>query len=372
MTPKQVFEYAIGLKLDRSEDFPGMLIRMHRLMLMFPGNSSGMNDYRDGILVTILELIHWRDHNKTMYDIFCSNINVFNEEIGELSFSMLARCITGVKGSNPSSVDRCRNQYKTIKANMDVAADFASDTGFNFKKNDLSSYKQIKKDSEEVIITIAFFKQLIRLAAKNKLKQYGRKVDTYATTVEGYSAPDSDIKGFPRLFRSVIPDLKKNFAKAKGRIAAYWSVQPGIRQVWPEAKEVISDHSSDEEFAPLPEAAGDKPDSDVDVQAVSKETKRKHRKKKRPIPQPVIKHRKPPSTSRRKKRKKTVVVESSSSSDSDTSSNESKSVAHGKSGTGRRGRRKKRNASNGPFVREFAFEGSDETGYESDNSDMSS
>ena len=109
-----------------------------------------------------------RSHNHPCWQIFVHNASCFNEESGEVCFSVLAR---GIAGSGVrSNCEAVASKFRLVKTKIDVAEDLKFDLcGDDFA---VKRHRRIKSTSTEVMTTITFFQRMIRNLLRRRHRTY--------------------------------------------------------------------------------------------------------------------------------------------------------------------------------------------------------
>jgi hypothetical protein len=159
----QVQDYGIALKLDDGKE---MFIHIARLLKVF--FCLGSNLYEGVLLCQLLVLSHLRRHNHPVWQMFHHNLSAFNEECGELSFSVLSRSTQG--DSLRSDAVHMNDTYKLIHQYRAVANDFESALYQN-QKVDPKGFN-VEANSVEVKAMVQFFKAMIQSLKNGTYKPY--------------------------------------------------------------------------------------------------------------------------------------------------------------------------------------------------------
>jgi hypothetical protein len=129
--------------------------------------------YRRGIIQQLIILLHWIHHNMPMWDMMKHNLSVYNEENGEVSFSILSRCVVG--DTKKHEIDHLRAMYRTMNIYMECKQEIADDINSRSIRSTTSSHYNVKEDSDEVNETAAFFRSTIRKIQNKQFKMYNSK-----------------------------------------------------------------------------------------------------------------------------------------------------------------------------------------------------
>ena len=156
----------MALKLDLGLGVLQSQFRLFHLFLII--DDSKCKEYQRA-MCTSLHIWSWMkrcDH--PAWQIFKNNASAFNEESGEICFSVLAREIagTGVR----SDCEAVSKRFKLIKAKTQIAKNLKVELcGEDFSTKHHSS---VKAESSEVFATIAFFQRMIRQVKAKTYRHY--------------------------------------------------------------------------------------------------------------------------------------------------------------------------------------------------------
>ena len=152
----QVQDYGCALKLDDGEEILKKQCMLLRMFLVL--NESNCREYQRA-LSTSISIWEWmKSINHPCWQLFKNNASAFNEESGEICFSVLAREISG--SGVRSDCQAVSSKFRIIKTKIDVA----NDLKFELCGDDFASkkHKVIRADSDEVKTTAYFFQRTIR------------------------------------------------------------------------------------------------------------------------------------------------------------------------------------------------------------------
>ena len=162
----QVQDYGVTLKCDGGNQVMAAQFRLFHLFLII--DNSKCKEYQRA-MCTSIHLWMWMMKNKhPSWKIFKNNASAFNEESGEICFSVLAREIAG--SGVRSDCSAVSSKFKLIKSKTQIAKDLKVELcGEDFSTKHHSS---VKKDSAEVFTTIAFFQRMIRQVKAKTYRHY--------------------------------------------------------------------------------------------------------------------------------------------------------------------------------------------------------
>jgi hypothetical protein len=136
--------------------------------------------YPKVMLSFMLVLQHWRDTNYCGYEMMKTNMSIFNEELGELTFSILARSTLG--DHTKDSFEHMDKLFKLLRVYRDVKSDVVAD---NSSSNSLNWRHKIQKDGPEVKTSELFFQQIIRQMVNGTHRSYDGSAKGYSSALKG-------------------------------------------------------------------------------------------------------------------------------------------------------------------------------------------
>lgn len=179
-------------------------------------------------LTNLLIIEYWRRINYVGVGMMCDNMSIFNEELGEITFSMLARVVLG--DSARSDFEHMRKIYSLVPLYREVKSSIMGDTG---REGSINWRHDIKQQDENVLTVGVFFRSLIRGVVAGTYRSYNGTKDCYKSMNKGmenlttdYSAPvyQADIMDkFPEMFTCISGAVRGDF------------LGPHV-DLWPEAK----------------------------------------------------------------------------------------------------------------------------------------
>ena len=132
------------------------------------------HNYPKMILAQLLILEYWRQSGYYAVQLMVANTSIVNEELGEATFSLLARAVLG--DSCRSDFQHMRKLFKLIPIYREIKDDLSDQQG---KKNSINWHHRIHADDEAVNSTIVFFNRLIRGVKANWYKSYNGLPDCF-------------------------------------------------------------------------------------------------------------------------------------------------------------------------------------------------
>ena len=132
-----------------------------------PKNTGIAHNYPKMIISYLMILEYWRSINHYTIDMMKGNMSCVDEELGELSFSVLSRCVLG--DNQRSDFEHMKKMYELLPVYMDVKQDIEADTK---NQQSIGWRHKVDIDSDEVRSTAFFFKRTIRLISQGRYLSY--------------------------------------------------------------------------------------------------------------------------------------------------------------------------------------------------------
>jgi hypothetical protein len=174
----QVFDYYVALRWNDAETCMPHLYRLFCVSVMLRG--SRVNDhnlahnYPKMILANMLILDYWRSTGYVGRKIMDRNMHMFNEELGEMTFSVLSRCILG--DNNKSDFGHMQKMYKLLPVYRELKDEMLKER----KSFDSINYRHtIKPGDDNVRVAELFFQRTIRQIMNGEYRSYNGSEDSY-------------------------------------------------------------------------------------------------------------------------------------------------------------------------------------------------
>lgn len=160
--------------------------------------------------------------------MLCASVSTFNEEAGELSFSMLARSVLGDTTKN--KLDHLSRLYTLLHVYGDVEQSFRHD---GFRKDGAKNWRKlVPKEGEAAMSVAAFMNGVLRQISRSSFLVYNGSVRSYANRTHAL-ANLVQIKSHPPLWvADVLPLLDTHVDRAKQLFISDWAAD--FATVWPE------------------------------------------------------------------------------------------------------------------------------------------
>ena len=151
-----MLDYGIMLKFDDGKLAVRHLLRLLKLLIMLARQRS--SDYVQSVIMQLLQLFYKMTKRLPSWNMLKDNMAVFNEEAGEISFSMLARCVLG--DTQKRKIDHMSKLYTLLHTFIRVDEDMAADSSTKGKNK--TWRRTIKPNSEAIVTTASFFNAILR------------------------------------------------------------------------------------------------------------------------------------------------------------------------------------------------------------------
>lgn len=227
----------IRLKMDNGKRFmKKSAVKVFAMFLMLVDSGvKGQNQYVDSFLMFLSDYEEWSlpsasAAQKKVVEMIHENLSCFNEEAGEIAFSILARLI--MDSSRRVDIGLCAQQFKLLKSHIASCNQLEVDIGFAFGKGKHAGHVEI--EAADVATTKQFLIRMIKACKTNKFRVYGKGFEKAKTGALARSMPDSvPLEPAPRLFRCTKQLLKDLVGKTTKRVSQFWLHQ--FKHIWPAA-----------------------------------------------------------------------------------------------------------------------------------------
>lgn len=162
----QLHDFGAILKLDNGDRILTHLKRLLWFFIKIGGQKA--SQYIRCMVINQTVLMHLRRINHPVWVMFHHNAACFNEEVGELSFSVLSRQVAG--SSAQSELPLLNRKYRTSKVQLETASDLNVDVS-RHQQGDKAGHTHIKEGDASVVATAAHFNLVIRQLKNNSFKE---------------------------------------------------------------------------------------------------------------------------------------------------------------------------------------------------------
>jgi hypothetical protein len=203
-----------------------MLHRMLHLLMILQRGKSHM--YIHSIMMQLLILLHQRRQNTCAWQMLMESLSTFNEEAGELSFSMLARCVLG--DTQKRKFAHLNLIYQQIHFYGALERELGAD-GAGFNKNG-NWRKKLDPDGEFLTAVTAHMQSVIRQIRMRTLHVYTGKPRTWRDLTPARGTMKRVSNPTPLWVVDMEPELDRQLLKCKQKFSTFW-VEP-YKNMWPE------------------------------------------------------------------------------------------------------------------------------------------
>ena len=219
-------DYHIALRIDSGLLAMQMLFKLTRLVMCLDGN---YRTYQKGMMMQLLILLYQQKHDLPTWEMFTRSVSVFNEEAGEMSFSVLSRVVLG--DNLKMKFDHMDKMYKLTRAYSEASEALRVEQDRTARKN----WYHLLTDKEVEIFTVsAFMLETIRCIGYNVFTQYPGNVEcknpsySFATRrTEAYTSETLMWRRFIRL------DMQSSMNKYRLACTGTWAKDNNLHRLWP-------------------------------------------------------------------------------------------------------------------------------------------
>ena len=237
------------------------------IFLLLDGPSS--REYQKCMMASLLIWHHYKKTNHPVWKMFKSNSCAFNEESGEICFSVLARGVA--KNGARSDAKTISSWYRLIHTKIEVAQDIGVDICGEDFQNRQKFHSHVDPHGDDVNATAHFFKRMIRELKAGRFWHYDSKLGNTGNTKK---VARTVVRGeyIPDVFLGVEERAEKVLLKVQENFSGYWVTC--CPDVWPACVPKTISDSEDELVLPL--AGRSAPAMDRKAPGVPPSKKRKH------------------------------------------------------------------------------------------------
>ena len=149
----QVLDYGIFLKLDTAE---GYMIHMGRLLKTFI--ILGCREYAECVAMHMNTLSYVKHHNTPAWQMMVNHFGCFNEELGEISLSVLSRAMLG--DNHKHKIEHITEMYRLTPLYRAVCSDMKEQVGHLYKKE--HSNRTLQVDGPEVQRVVRHMRMIVQ------------------------------------------------------------------------------------------------------------------------------------------------------------------------------------------------------------------
>jgi hypothetical protein len=191
------------------------------------------------ILANLCILAHWKHVDFIGYKMLDTNVAIFNEELGEMTFSMLARCVLG--DHTQSNIDHVNDLYALLPVCKSVKDDILDDVS---STTSISWRHKIDPHGSEVNAVAHFFQQKISQLNRLRFMTYDGSPACYKSRTAAAACLTSDVT--PTVY---LPDVLDLLPAIFDEIteSVHGSFLGPFTNIWPPPAAIQADGGSEEE-----------------------------------------------------------------------------------------------------------------------------
>ena len=175
-----------------------------------------------------------------------SNMAMFNEELGELTFSILARSVLADHTKDDfAHMDRL---FRLLRVYRDVKGDVVADT--SGAANSLNWRHKINKVGEEVVTTELFFKKIIRQMVSGTYQSYDGTPKSYTNAATAATLKVRSTSPLVYMQKDALDDYLLNLM-AVIRVDMNTNFLYAYKHIWPECINHDDEHDDDEQVVQM-------------------------------------------------------------------------------------------------------------------------
>jgi hypothetical protein len=186
----------------------------------------------------LLILEYWRGIDHVSIKMMKDNTMICDEELGELCFSVLGRCVLG--DTCKSSFEHVSNMFKLLPIYREVKDEIGGET----RSSSIAWRHKVTDDCDEVRSASLFFKRVIKQIVDNTYRSYDGSPSSFNSA---HTASTSLTKNYIPVVvipQVVVDELPKLYAGIESKLCGNWL--SGYTDMWPEAEDKDDDDTDNE------------------------------------------------------------------------------------------------------------------------------
>ena len=225
----QVIDYGLCLKLEDGWLAVQKLMKLVQMLMMLSRGKSSR--YVQSMLAQILIVLDQRERNTPAWQMLRTNLSVFNEEAGEITFSILARCVLGDTSKN--QVEQLSKVYSLLHAYTETERQLGEMVSPGKLRK--AGRKRLKEDNEVLAASKVFMKQWVRKLGAGTLRMYGDKTASFKNSANALTRMKIlEQHGVGVWDVNLQTCLNVQLVKAKAKFNSNWAQD--YSDIWPECK----------------------------------------------------------------------------------------------------------------------------------------
>ena len=220
-------DYHIALRIDDGMLVFAQLVRVCRVMMCL---NQRYRTYPKAIMMQLLLLMHQRQFDLPTWRMFVTSPAVFNEEIGEMSFAQLSRCVLG--DTVKAKFQHMHTQYKLTNLYAATTETLRTEQGRTARK---SGYYSLHKKKKEVGMVVAFMQETINAIRFKVFQVYTGETNKdnpnylYSLTPKFEKYRDTSVMWI----KDIKPLAEKWMEDYQKKCTGTWAKEAGIHKVLP-------------------------------------------------------------------------------------------------------------------------------------------
>lgn len=167
----QVQDYYVTMRLNSLSSSIKALYRLMIVSIMLykckVPNTGQSHNYPKMMMSYLLIVEYWRTKKHYTISMMKQEMYCMNEELGEVTFSVLSRCVLG--DFMKSDFEHMKKMYSLLPVYMNIKEDILRDTN---RKDAITWRHKIDTNCDEVRSTAFFFKRMIQSIMHNRHQSY--------------------------------------------------------------------------------------------------------------------------------------------------------------------------------------------------------
>jgi len=169
----KVLDYGIFLKLDTADGYQLQLGRMLKIFILL-----GCSEYAECTAMHMNTLAYMKIHDTPTWRLIVNHFNCHNEELGEMSFSVLSRAMLG--DNHKHKLDHMNEMYKLTALYRNVCGEMKVQVGHLYKKE--HSNRNVDMRGPEVRRISRYMREVVRSFHDNSYTQYDGSARSYKSS----------------------------------------------------------------------------------------------------------------------------------------------------------------------------------------------
>jgi hypothetical protein len=197
------------------------------------------HNYPMMILSYLLILEYWRGIDHVSIRMMKDDTMIVDEELGELCFSVLGRCVLG--DTCKSSFEHVSKMFKLLPIYREVRDEIAGET----RSSSIAWRHKVTDDCDEVRSASLFFKRLIKQVIDRTYRSYDGSPSSFNSAQTASTCMTTRYTPIVVIPQVVVDELPKLYAGIESKLCGTWL--KAYKDMWPEAEDKDDDTFDDDE-----------------------------------------------------------------------------------------------------------------------------